>query len=52
MPASDMSFCHLQRPFQWVDTLAGVLDALQALMPENVESAKIFTIADFILNHS
>ena len=42
MPASDMSFCHLQRqPFQWVATLTGFLDALQALMPENAESAKI-----------
>ena len=53
-----MSFCHLQRqPFQWVATLTGFLDALQALMPENAESAKIFITADFtfrltVMNHS
>ena len=48
VPASDMSFCHLQRhPFQWVATLTGFRGALQALMPETVESAKIFITADF-----
>ena len=58
VPASDMSFCHLQRQsFQWVATLTGFLDALQALMPENAESAKIFITADFtfrltVMNHS
>ena len=48
VPACDMSFCHWQiQPCQWVATLTGFRDALQASMPENAESAKIFRTADF-----
>ena len=47
VPPSDMVFCHLQRqPFQWLATLT-FLNALQSLMPENAESARIFLTADF-----